>query len=131
MSAHSLQRMGALSVWDAVARRAVLAFAGVLLLGLLVSAAFWAVRAARRRSVAGAGAGGVGGGGRGVGLGFSGQRFREFDDEQEQELMPRVSGGVSPNPNPTSITILQLPGSPSPGTPAARVTIPGDLPSAR
>ena len=129
---------GRLTFRAAVPGRAVLAFAGVLLLALLAGAAFWAVRAVRRRVGAGAGANGGGratvgasGGGRGLGLGYGGQRFRAFEDEQEQELMPRAGGGAHPNPNPTSITILPLPGSPAPGTPAARSSNPGDLPTAR
>lgn len=129
---------GKLSWCAAVPRRAVLAFAGVLLLALLAGAAFWAVRAVRRRVGAGAGAGGGGrvaggasGGGRGLGLGYGGQRFRAFENEQEQELMPRAGGGAHPHPNPTSITILPLPGSPLPGMPAARLSNPGDLPTAR
>ena len=135
---YGLQREGRIKFVGCCRRRAVLAFAGVLLLALLLGAAFWAVRAARRRGEAGAGAGGVGraaggsgGGGRGLGLGSGGQRFRAFEDKQEQELMPRAGGGVYPGSNPTSITILPLPGSPPPGTPAARVADPGDLPISR
>ena len=135
VSAQSLHMY--LSWCAAVLRRAVLAFAGVLLLALLAGAAFWAVRAVRRRVGAGAGAGGGGraaggasGGGRGLGLGYGGQRFRAFEDEQEHELMPRAGGGAHPNLNPTSITILPLPGSPLPGTQAARISNPGDLPTA-
>ena len=105
VSAQSLHMY--LSWCAAVLRRAVLAFAGVLLLALLAGAAFWAVRAVRRRVGAGAGAGGGGraaggasGGGRGLGLGYGGQRFRAFEDEQEHELMPRAGGGAHPNLNP-------------------------------